>query len=85
MTYSISTDRGMWMIYPGASGRWVLSRQKVLNWRAVGLFNSAADAADAVATRKTGDPEWDLSPHAGELNLSRWKVRDAKSERMAGK
>ena len=52
-----------WKIEAGPNGFWVLKRLTTLRWEPAGIYKTEQEAANAVATGTTNNPEWDNSLH----------------------
>lgn len=73
MTYSITTNFGVWKIEPGPNGTSILKRETKLRWTPVGMYQSPEEAALHVGTGKTNEHDWDaLSHRVDDFDLSRW-------------
>lgn len=96
--YSVETPVFSWSIAPQHSGRFSLKRRRMEHeagprspmhavgaWIPVDTFWSPEEAAVAVAERKTGVMEWDLSrdPYATPLaSLAAWRTEQVENARQ---
>jgi hypothetical protein len=69
----LKTNFGTWKIDDGPDGTWILKRLTTLRWKPTGIYKTEQEAADAVATGTTNEPDWDKLPHNPALSdLSMW-------------
>jgi hypothetical protein len=61
MTYTIKNSDWQWLIEPNpANKNYVLKYKKPTDWSTAREYDTAEEAAQAVASGQTGIPDWDV-------------------------